>query len=221
MSSNQHTPEPWAVGTGYEQNDPGVFIFSEGKSRFGSVIVSSDVEPSEANARRIVACVNACRGLSTDDLEKSGLVSAVGYELQRLQVQRDELLSALKNLVSSIDRACLCGRGESCSACSRSDSQRLAENAALALVAKCETQPTAIRRDIEEFSIVWFEQSQKWIVLLPDGTTIDRKFGAIGHAVHAVFDLTGRGEAEFDCVETGDFFRYVKCDEHWSSEAQS
>jgi hypothetical protein len=73
-------------------------------------------------------------------------------------------------------------------------------------------------RDIEEFACIWFEQTRKWIVLLPDGTTIDRNFGAIGYATGAVYELTGRGEAEFDCVDTGDFYRFVKCGEHWSQK---
>lgn len=47
------------------------------------------------NARRIVACVNACRGLPTDELEQKGLVAAVGAELLELEQQRDELLAAL------------------------------------------------------------------------------------------------------------------------------
>ncbi|MGL6378237.1 hypothetical protein [Aeromonas hydrophila] len=33
------------------------------------------------NARRIVACANACRGLPTDELEQKGLVAAVGSQL--------------------------------------------------------------------------------------------------------------------------------------------
>ncbi|XLY90477.1 hypothetical protein ACK8QS_22670 (plasmid) [Ectopseudomonas mendocina] len=39
----------------------------------------------EEDARRITACVNACRGLETDDLEATGLISAVGYQLARLR----------------------------------------------------------------------------------------------------------------------------------------
>lgn len=48
---------------------------------------------TEANARRIVACVNACEGLDTGDLESTGLVSAVGYQLIELTKQRDALLA--------------------------------------------------------------------------------------------------------------------------------
>ncbi len=45
----------------------------------------------KANARRIVACVNACKGLSTDDLEKNGLVGAVGNQLIESDKERDQL----------------------------------------------------------------------------------------------------------------------------------
>ena len=94
--SNQvkHTAEPWALfrdgqsvgaadGTGvcevWPRNEEG-FPNTEGT----------------ANARRIVACVNACRGLSTIELEEFGLVGAVGTELIELEKQRDQLLAALE-----------------------------------------------------------------------------------------------------------------------------
>lgn len=50
-------------------------------------------------ARRIVACVNACKNISDNDLE--GLITFGGLTLDRLNVltaQRDELLAALKAL---------------------------------------------------------------------------------------------------------------------------
>ncbi|WP_273763560.1 hypothetical protein [Aeromonas hydrophila] len=55
-------------------------------------------EEGKANARRIVACVNACRGLPTDELEQKGLVAAVGTELLELDQLRNELLAALEHL---------------------------------------------------------------------------------------------------------------------------
>lgn len=48
------------------------------------------------NARRIVACVNACRGLPTDELERKGLIAAVGTQLLEADQLRDELLAALE-----------------------------------------------------------------------------------------------------------------------------
>jgi len=45
---------------------------------------------AEANARRIVACVNACRGLPTKELEDIGLVGAVGTVIADLERQLAE-----------------------------------------------------------------------------------------------------------------------------------
>jgi len=99
-----HTPEPWFIAEeplillneicGNDENgDP--FIIASKNYNYPDL--------SNANARRIVACVNACRGLSTKELEENGLVSAVGHELLNLDAQlatvtaqRDELLKALK-----------------------------------------------------------------------------------------------------------------------------
>lgn len=55
----------------------------------------------EANARRLVACWNACEMVSTEDLEaltRPGDVSWAGT-IDRLVRERDELLEALKRIV--------------------------------------------------------------------------------------------------------------------------
>ncbi len=66
-----HTQEPWKqdgyfVESGYEGNDP---------TRIGTVAdcrpyVGDSSPEADANARRIVACVNALQGVPTDYLEK-------------------------------------------------------------------------------------------------------------------------------------------------------
>lgn len=58
----------------------------------------------EANARRIAACINACQGLSTADLEQTGLVSAVGYQLINMEALNAELLEALENMANEFQR---------------------------------------------------------------------------------------------------------------------
>ena len=61
----KHAPEPWSVsalGNGIHAGDISICQFY---NRFGT-----DFPNFEANARRIVACVNACEGLSTERLEK-------------------------------------------------------------------------------------------------------------------------------------------------------
>ena len=99
---SNHTPEPWSLleaGDSIKHQVPVssdrtsiLTIATEGAIAFGAVYSADD-------ARRIVACVNACRGLSTDELEQHGLVSAVGYELIELTKQRDELLAALQGMI--------------------------------------------------------------------------------------------------------------------------
>lgn len=53
-------------------------------------------------AKRVVACVNACRGISTDDLLTSNFGEdsvEVGTLLGQTMQQRDELLEVLQNLL--------------------------------------------------------------------------------------------------------------------------
>lgn len=99
---SKHTPEPWSLleaGDCIKHQVPVssdrtsiLTIATEGAIAFGAVYSADD-------ARRIVACVNACRGLSTDELVQHGLVSAVGTELLELEQQRDELLAALQGMI--------------------------------------------------------------------------------------------------------------------------
>lgn len=68
--SEQHTPEPWLVSkrTVFALNERGTNIFS--------ALVQdahTSTEELEANARRIVACINACAGFSIEELEGASL----------------------------------------------------------------------------------------------------------------------------------------------------
>ena len=88
---SKHTPEPWP---------PFIDVCEPATPHPGiNEIVCLGLD----NYSRARACVNACRGLSTDELEQHGLVSAVGYELIELTKQRDELLDALSGLVDFIE----------------------------------------------------------------------------------------------------------------------
>lgn len=63
-------------------------------------MIVNDTRRTEETERRVSACVNACAGLSTDDLEKTGLISAVGYQLLNADKERDtyrDLCDELKN----------------------------------------------------------------------------------------------------------------------------
>jgi hypothetical protein len=64
---SEHTPEPWTSGT-----DPSHFDAPEVRNSAWALYV-----PTDADARRIVACVNACAGLSTEALESGALGEAL------------------------------------------------------------------------------------------------------------------------------------------------
>ena len=114
-----HTKEPWdwsehkfnsAPFEGTLDAECGIYP-PLGES--GPVAIASGKE----NARRIVACVNACAGIPTDDLEACpdrGLFHLADHANQ-LVIQRDELLAALENLLKAADlffaeNEGLCGR---------------------------------------------------------------------------------------------------------------
>jgi hypothetical protein len=91
----QHTPEPWAktffipIGCYHIQTNGGKFIGSA-KSAY--------------DASRIVACVNACAGIATQNLEAESLHQysmKLVSRLAALEQQRDELLRAAKNYMEN------------------------------------------------------------------------------------------------------------------------
>ena len=90
-----HTKEPWSFSPAENGLEWGVEAGKWG------VAICADAPgdgTSEANARRIVACVNACAGIPTDQLE-SGEARYVRNELAdiyALEKRRDELLAALE-----------------------------------------------------------------------------------------------------------------------------
>jgi hypothetical protein len=69
-----HSPEPWNA-TNEETSDYIKFLGikdSQGETVLGSIVgvyESQDPGVSDENVRRIVACVNACKGFTTEQLE--------------------------------------------------------------------------------------------------------------------------------------------------------
>jgi hypothetical protein len=109
---NQHTPEPWSI-----EDEPVLGQIIKGDSQViagGFAIIrratdEAGKEETKANARRIVACVNACAGVSTADLETSpGYKAAIeGFHEQRSLViaarnERDQLLETLNSINETI-----------------------------------------------------------------------------------------------------------------------
>ena len=101
---SKHTPEPWVMSTKASGN---WWHISAGNQAIAAVHAASKKrnEPYasmfEANARRIIACVNACAGLPTEQLESSPL-GGVLNGVAGLIAQRDELLAALEGVLAVV-----------------------------------------------------------------------------------------------------------------------
>ncbi len=109
MSDQEHTAEPWK--TAYRKSVLGGFgqeVFdADGNTIATMAWYAVEIAPGhtgtnrEANARRIVACVNACSGISTEKLEEANdLFKAAAAGGATYKRQRDELLAALESMVS-------------------------------------------------------------------------------------------------------------------------
>lgn len=67
---SEHSKEPWRVGPGsWVVSDQGVnpIVGADDPLYGGGCLVAESV--CEADGRRIVACVNACAGIPTEELE--------------------------------------------------------------------------------------------------------------------------------------------------------
>ena len=103
MSENKHTPEPWVIG---RPPPNGEQTIGDKNGLMVAVATTGYGVNSEANARRIVACVNACAGCATEVLETAPVGffnSTYGHPkyLEEITKQRDELLAALERFMDS------------------------------------------------------------------------------------------------------------------------
>ncbi len=89
-----HTPEPWSFEVTDEHDEYSCDVFDSNEL---SIIDGSNGLITEANARRIVACVNACAGIPTGVLAIVGAFGGFGRDnmVQHATKQRDELLAAM------------------------------------------------------------------------------------------------------------------------------
>jgi hypothetical protein len=88
---SEHTKEPWTVEMVVSENYFDICCGYQIPGRESPILIAStygdedrpnDVAQGKANARRIVACVNACAGISTGRLERmviSGDVPVPGF----------------------------------------------------------------------------------------------------------------------------------------------
>ena len=100
---SKHTQEPWRVGTSGSivANEPVPGISGSYDSLdYGGYLVGESITPS--NAERIAYCVNACAGISNEDLDDitlNGGMLSPRQEIAELAINRDELLQALKKFM--------------------------------------------------------------------------------------------------------------------------
>lgn len=98
----KHTPTPWYVGHGYEQSDPGIYIWS---INGGSVVCSEDVEVKKEDAEFIIkACNNykACKNHEKLTAQRDALLKASHEAWAILQWDQDncEVSIARQNAIN-------------------------------------------------------------------------------------------------------------------------
>lgn len=104
---SEYTKEPWNVAEEAFDNDGIHESVIRGLDGRAAIAVTLEFGPNnpgmrEANARRIVACVNACEGIPTGVLEKQGMVP-IEQVTHDIEQQRDKLLDTLKECLPYID----------------------------------------------------------------------------------------------------------------------
>lgn len=97
---NKHTPEPWK--TVFRGDEGGLDIDAFVSNGWGDYVTLA-INVGEANASRIVACVNACAGIETIYLEAmrgTSILEKANANCDIIMKQRDELLSALERIAA-------------------------------------------------------------------------------------------------------------------------
>ena len=99
-----HTKEPWGINN-WTQPDTSIAIGANGTPLIARVILRDvSIDGQAANARRIVACVNACAGIPSDQLEcDTPTFVKMLEERTELRTQRDDLHSVLAQLLALLD----------------------------------------------------------------------------------------------------------------------
>ena len=103
MNKTEHTKEPWNVG---ENDAAGNFIIEDSRSQIVCIVGDED-QDNAANARRIVACVNACEGISTEQLEQTQharelILGGLVQPITELKAERDQLRSLNGDLLNAL-----------------------------------------------------------------------------------------------------------------------
>ena len=106
---SEHTKEPWAIDPddrlGMEWNNHIVSVANPDRTIcFMSHDGTAENIEFQANARRIVYCVNACAGIPTGMLEAAGQSAVIALRpVDELVAERNALLAALKVIAWNAD----------------------------------------------------------------------------------------------------------------------
>lgn len=99
---SQHTPEPWREGKagGVVADTPieGGLMGSADVEYYGGHLIAESC--TKANVARIVACVNACKGLTNEQLEKDTKLDSRSMWRGKFlpEMSRFELIEALQSM---------------------------------------------------------------------------------------------------------------------------
>lgn len=92
---SNHTPEPWNG----KRIDIAVHYF---ESINAEIALTGKSDEAMANARRIVACVNFCAGVSTENLENNEKLLWLAEQYNTVKAQRDELLRDMQDVLDML-----------------------------------------------------------------------------------------------------------------------
>lgn len=95
MSHTQGKLSISEVGSGLEAEDEQENVVFQIKAVLDGVLH----EKGKSNTRRLVACWNACEGISTEILEESVVKPTLSDHTDAIAAQRDELLAALEGML--------------------------------------------------------------------------------------------------------------------------
>jgi len=96
-NESKHTPEPWKVElTDDPEDGSDAYAVDCEDHSIALMDAPGGLALNEANARRIVACVNACEGIGTDTLERERSYVRGHKERERLAEENAKLREALK-----------------------------------------------------------------------------------------------------------------------------
>ena len=99
-----HSPEPWTLKPPPEKNGDDLYVVEDrdDKKVFDAIRYYPD-PPNPENAARIVACVNACEGVPTDDLPKMSDNWRKWRSIQSHFEKRDKVLADKQSEIERIE----------------------------------------------------------------------------------------------------------------------